>query len=150
MMVKRNTIKPSKTAKLFVLILAVCYMFSPLQQTLSYSVHNISHAFSTVQAEQHSHDNLMKSKMGRRAMAYHQHNSHSHNLLSFFESLFDGDQSSHQNNTSLETAFDKHFSVEDVIEFNTITVTKTHQFFYNDVLCGNPNNTDSPPPEYFS
>ena len=60
----------SYLGRFFVLILAVCYLLTPLHQTLKNSIHDISHAITKVEAQQHQHQHIANSKMGRRVMAH--------------------------------------------------------------------------------
>ena len=151
MMSDNTTLRTSVIAKTFVLILAMCYLLSPLQQSMKLAIHDISHAISQVQAEQHTHNHLMQTKMGRRALAHHHHQgSHQHSVLSFFDKLFNDDQSSHQQQNTIDFNIDKHIETETSISFNSYTETQQHQFFYNGAFLASLIPIDSPPPEYFS
>jgi len=150
MMTLNKKTKTSKIAKLFVLVLAVCYMLSPLQQTLRYGLHNIEHVISQVEADHHTHKDLMSTKMGRRAMSHHHsHETHQHKSLAFFNALFD-DSTSQHNNQSTDISFDKHVLSFKDITFKTSIEFQQHLFYYKDVAYGSLINLDSPPPELIS
>jgi hypothetical protein len=137
--------------RFFVLVLSVCYLLSPLHQTLKHSIHDISHAISKVEAQQHEHQHIASSKMGRRTMAHHHsHNTHQHKALSFFNALFDGDSIPDENLKDLEIKVDKRVVDIETPIFKSPILSQDHTFSYILKLTNLVRGLDSPPPEYLS
>ena len=141
----------SYLGRFFVLILAVCYLLTPLHQTLKNSIHDISHAITKVEAQQHQHQHIANSKMGRRVMAHnHSHNTHQHKVLSFFNALFDSDTSPDQNLKDSDVKVDKRVVDIETPIFLKPTLFQDHKFSYLLILKTSDRGLDSPPPEHLS
>lgn len=147
-MTKLINIRCSLMTKVLVLVLVVCYILSPLQQTLRYSLHTIDHALSQVEAEQHTHNDLMQTRMGRRVAAHHHsQETHQHKVLSFFNALFDDDQTSKQNTPITDIAFDKHITKILDLSLEISENLQKHQFYYSSNLSFTEKGIELPPPE---
>lgn len=141
----------SYSGRLFVLILAVCYLLTPLHQTLKNSIHDISHAITKVEAQQHEHQHIANSKMGRRVMVHHHsHNSHQHKALSFFNVLFDSDTTPDQNLKDTDVKVDKRVVDIETPIFLKPVLYQNHKFRYLLKLKTPARGLDSPPPEFLS
>ena len=150
-MMPNNTPKISVIVKTIVLLLAVCYLLAPMQKTLSGLAHDVSHAIAEVKEQQHTHNNLMATAMGRRVMGHHHHSeTHQHSVLAFIDTLFKTSQSSHDNKLNLELNIDKHVVNKDLICFSRLELSQTHQYFYKYDLKNHHTDINTPPPELHS
>ncbi len=129
---RKKKFKVKKTANIqsFILkktliVLALCYLFVPLQKPLVNVVHTFSHAMFSKQMKKNTHDSHDFASKDHHDNHENNHSFHKHELLEFIQQFFSSESSDNSAGEDyiVTTIIDKHITIQQYVIQHTILNT---------------------------